>query len=281
MAGAGYKLFATGDVLTAAQVNTYLNEQTVMVFADSAARTTALSGVLAEGMMSYLQDTNAVQVYNGTSWVSVGGASPLTTKGDLFTFSTVDARLGVGANGTFLSADSGEATGLKWSAPSSMTLLSTTSLTGATTTISGINQTYIDLYLLVYGVTNATANGDFRIAPNGTTNASSGQISDGGQNTFTLKVADYMFITFGTSTNNKITFNNSSNAFAIRINDYASAASFKPYLVNGSFHATNAGGVGAALVGGAFNSNTAITSLVFSNSGGDLSAGTVEIYGVK
>jgi hypothetical protein len=52
MAGAGYKLFNTGDVLTAAQVNTYLNVQTVMVFADSAARTTALSGVLAEGMMS-------------------------------------------------------------------------------------------------------------------------------------------------------------------------------------------------------------------------------------
>jgi hypothetical protein len=70
MAGAGYKLFATGDVLTAAQVNTYLNEQTVMVFADSAARTTALSGVLAEGMVSlYLQDTNAVEVYNGSAWV--------------------------------------------------------------------------------------------------------------------------------------------------------------------------------------------------------------------
>jgi hypothetical protein len=119
MAGAGYKLFQTGDVLTAAQVNTYLNEQTVMVFADSAARTTALSGVLAEGMMSYLQDTNAVQVYNGTAWVAVGGSSPLTTKGDLYTFSTVDARLGVGTNGHVLTADSVEATGLKWAAPAS------------------------------------------------------------------------------------------------------------------------------------------------------------------
>jgi hypothetical protein len=78
MAGAGYKLFATGDVLTAAQVNTYLNEQTVMVFADSAARTTALSGVLAEGMMSYLQDTNAVEVYDGSSWVSVGSTGDIT-----------------------------------------------------------------------------------------------------------------------------------------------------------------------------------------------------------
>lgn len=78
MAGAGYKLFNTGDVLTAAQVNTYLQEQTVMVFANAAARTTALSGVLAEGMMSYLQDTNAVEVYNGSSWVNVGNSGDIT-----------------------------------------------------------------------------------------------------------------------------------------------------------------------------------------------------------
>lgn len=78
MAGAGYRLFNTGDVLTAAQVNTYLQEQTVMVFADATARTTALSGVLAEGMVSYLQDTNAVQVYNGSAWVNIGEAGDIT-----------------------------------------------------------------------------------------------------------------------------------------------------------------------------------------------------------
>lgn len=73
MAGAGYKLFATGDVLTAAQVNTYLMQQTTMVFASSAARTTALSGVLAEGMVTYLQDTNSLEYYDGTSWISAVG----------------------------------------------------------------------------------------------------------------------------------------------------------------------------------------------------------------
>lgn len=78
MAGAGYKLFNTGDVLTAAQVNTYLMQQTVMVFADSTARTTALSGVLAEGMLSYLQDTNTVEVYNGSSWVAVSNTGDIT-----------------------------------------------------------------------------------------------------------------------------------------------------------------------------------------------------------
>ena len=126
MAGAGYKLFNTGDVLTAAQVNTYLNEQTVMVFASSAARTTALSGVLAEGMVSYLQDTNAVEVYNGSAWTAVGGgglSSPLTTKGDVWGYSTTNARIPVGANGTVLTADSAETLGVKWAAPAGATFI--------------------------------------------------------------------------------------------------------------------------------------------------------------
>lgn len=78
MAGAGYKLFATGDVLTAAQVNTYLQQQVIMVFADSTARTTALSGVLAEGMFSYLTGTNAFEYYDGAAWQSVSSPGDIT-----------------------------------------------------------------------------------------------------------------------------------------------------------------------------------------------------------
>jgi hypothetical protein len=121
MAGAGYKLFNTGDVLTAAQVNTYLMEQTVMVFADAAARTTALSGVVSEGMISYLKDTNAVEVYNGSAWVSSDDPNAIQNtivdaKGDLITATAADtpARLAVGANETRLVADSAAASGLKY-----------------------------------------------------------------------------------------------------------------------------------------------------------------------
>jgi hypothetical protein len=93
MAGAGYKLFNTGDVLTAAQVNTYLMQQTVMVFASSTARTTALSGVLAEGMISYLSDTNDLQIYDGSAWVSYGS-------GDITGVTATSPLTGGGTSGT-------------------------------------------------------------------------------------------------------------------------------------------------------------------------------------
>jgi hypothetical protein len=49
----------------------------------------------------------------------LGGSSPLTTKGDIYTRNvTVDARLAIGTDGYVLTADAAEATGLKWAAAS-------------------------------------------------------------------------------------------------------------------------------------------------------------------
>ena len=68
--------FTSGQVLTAAQV-TQINTG-IPVFASSTERDAAFGGTgektLAEGQMAYLEDTNATQYYDGSSWVAVGEA---------------------------------------------------------------------------------------------------------------------------------------------------------------------------------------------------------------
>lgn len=70
MAGAGFRTFAVGEVLTANNVNTYLMQQTVMVFATAAARTSAITAP-SEGMVTYLSDSNSFWYYSGTAWTEI------------------------------------------------------------------------------------------------------------------------------------------------------------------------------------------------------------------
>jgi|TARA_R110000796_G_scaffold65083_1_gene150412 hypothetical protein len=74
MAGLGRQVFTAGEVLTAADVNGYLMDQAVMVFANIAARTSAISSP-SDGMMSYLVDLAQVQVYSGSvlGWTAITG----------------------------------------------------------------------------------------------------------------------------------------------------------------------------------------------------------------
>jgi hypothetical protein len=72
-ANAGYRTFNTGDVLTAAQVQNYLQNQTIMYFANAAARDAALTvAIVVEGMFAYLADTNTTVYYDGAAWQSFG-----------------------------------------------------------------------------------------------------------------------------------------------------------------------------------------------------------------
>ena len=120
------------------------------------------------------------------TWVTPTDQTPLTTKGDLFGYSTADARIPVGANGTVLTADSAETLGLKWATPAGgsqvWTLLNTggTALSGAATiTISGIsNQKQIMIFYIAASSASASSGIFFRI--NGDTGSNysySGQYS--------------------------------------------------------------------------------------------------------
>ena len=79
MAGAGYRTFLPNEVLTADNVQNYLQDQVVQVYADASARTTALTGLLSAGMVSFLEDTSSVEVYNGTAWVALSPEVPDAT----------------------------------------------------------------------------------------------------------------------------------------------------------------------------------------------------------
>jgi hypothetical protein len=77
----GYNLFTTGQVLTAAQVQHNMANQSVMFYASAAARDadTALTAALTEGMFCYLADTNVTAYYSGSAWIPLFQGQTLTS----------------------------------------------------------------------------------------------------------------------------------------------------------------------------------------------------------
>lgn len=71
--GLGRRTFSPGEVLTASNVMNYLQDQAVMSFAGTAARGSAIGTAVQEGMVSYLQDTNFLQVRDDNAWHSIAG----------------------------------------------------------------------------------------------------------------------------------------------------------------------------------------------------------------
>lgn len=281
-AGQGFIEFSTGDILTAAAANGYLASQVVMVFADAAARSAAITSP-QEGMFSYLKDTNATQYYSGSAWVSIGGASPLTTKGDLYTYSTTDARLAVGTNGYVLTADSAEATGLKWATVPSggMTLLSTTTLSGTSTSVSVTPTGYNNLAIYVTGV-NCASDYTLTMRINGdttTTNYRNSWQADIGyaldQGRSSGVVGSLIYTIPGV---NGTESGDTNNAAYIQLNDPNSSVAKNIFTIssflNDSAYRTS------MTTQCSYVTTSAVSSVQFISSQ-SLTAGTVLIYGVK
>jgi hypothetical protein len=201
--------------------------------------------------------------------------SPTTVdaKGDIIAATAADtvARLAVGANDTVLTADSSTATGLKWAAPAAgaFTLLSTTTLSGTSTTISSISGAYQHLFVVINGpYTNVAAR--IKINPNSVDSIN--YFSGVGGTTATGDSSIY-------SSGNLPTTNVNTNTFCLQIFNYSVTNAAKNFYWSGGSTNQNVNISAMGFIG----STTAISSLQITTLAGTstYSGGTVLVYGVK
>ena len=210
---------------------------------------------------------------SGDVTVTNSMATAFTTSGDLIqaTGSGTFARLATGTSGQYLTTNG---TTNSWATPASggMTLLSTTTLSGASTTISSISQSYTNLEVVIANCNIATG-GALKFQCNGS--ASQILIGGDGYDNGTVNANTSTFAL----TRSSITAGNTSNAFNVTVSNYASTTTSKPISSYG--YATYSGQTYSNFMSGAYTPTTAVTSLVIGLTAGTFSAGTVYLYGVK
>lgn len=205
-----------------------------------------------------------------------GTSSPLTTKGDVYTYSTTNDRLPVGANGTVLTADSSTATGLKWAAVTgtgTVTDVSVTSANGfagsvatSTTTPAITISTTVTGLLKGNGtaVSAAVANTDYQSPITLTTTGTSGAATFNGT---TLNIPNY---TSGDGTpggsDTQLQYNN-AGAF-----EGISGATTDGTVTTFTTNNLKAADVTASGSGGLVLKNSAGTSIISLGSGGGTNA---------
>jgi hypothetical protein len=237
-------------------------------------------------------DITAVTAGTGISISSGTGPIPTVTntvatgfdaKGDLIVGTGADtfSKLTVASTaGHVLTVDSAEATGLKWTAPVSggMTLLSTTTLSGASTTINYTLTGYVGLYLIIYK-TNCAADYEIRIRPN----AHSG-------NDFTWAYTGYDGSSGSNATSGWFLSQSGASGFDANNTDNSgymwianpNESAYKSYSGLYEGFQSNVAQRRMLYSFGTWRNTAAITSLVFDTNGsGNWTGGTVLSYGVK
>jgi hypothetical protein len=220
------------------------------------------------------------------SWATPtsGLSSPLTTKGDVWGYSTTNARVAVGTNGYVLTADSTESTGVKWAAPAgsspNYTLINSggTTLSGSTTTISSISGIN-DLYIWVTGLVGGDGNGygDISIRFNTDTGSNynyvAGALNSNNTSGTGLAVVDNQA---AASTSIKLMSSKTPARFGIKVNG-ANSSGVKPVQWAGS--ALVANDYNTRVAGQGHYAGTSTISSISFISSGTFTAGTVYVYG--
>jgi hypothetical protein len=208
--------------------------------------------------------------------------NPETTLGDIAyrsSTSNVNTRLGIGSTGNILTVSGGVPT---WAAPAAaggMTLISTTTLSGATVTLSSIPSTYNHLQLIISGVTGNTSDNQIRILPNNVSNAASASGTRGYPSSSDTQ--KYVNLPILPNINQFSLRTDADNVVQVTIFNYKSTTQRKSFFCTHRFIGTDSNAY-FGISGGFFNSTTDITSLVLDYGGTNTFAGgQVLFYGVS
>ena len=203
-------------------------------------------------------------------------------KGDIIAATAADtvARLAVGANDTVLTADSTTATGLKWATPAGgggYTLLSTTALSGASTSISITPTGYTALMISIEGPDLAADDGfSMNINNDSKTNLALVRYDSGAASTSGSKNG---FINF----NNGTDMDSSTHMAAGVLWIYNPTSTTVSKAVD--FRVTWLDGTGgtnwASYIGGGAYTGSSVASINFASFGSSFAGGSVLVYGVK
>jgi hypothetical protein len=71
----GWKDWQVGEVVEEVDFQSLIQNQVVQVYDSSTQRASTLGTAVAEGMVSYLKDIDAVEVFDSSAWVQIGGAA--------------------------------------------------------------------------------------------------------------------------------------------------------------------------------------------------------------
>ena len=244
------------------------------------------------GDITEVQAGTGISVASGTGPIPVvtnSMATEITAKGDLIvgTGSGTFDNLPAGTNGYTLVADSSVSpTGLKWAAPAasdSITLLSTTTLSGQTTSITGISQSYTNLIIII---TKVNPSQDSFVTCNFRNSSTDLSVIRGGRATDNL-ATPVDFTSNSTTYNlaNGCKFFNASNNnnIVIELYNYSSTDDTLKAVNESSVLIEHYnGGIGYCLAHGFIDSTSAVDALFFDLDGTrTFQSGTVRIYGVK